>query len=276
LNFNVCIIQPQGYVHSLGFLELAELVAFGLEDLGHTACLSTNRLQQDATNILIGVHLLDPSSINQFPKSSIVLNTEQVGDADSLWDKNFVKWIAEFTTWDYSERNIARLKTLGIDNVKRLRIGYHDKLRRIPKAQVQDIDVLFYGSTNERRNKVLDDIRNLGINLKTVFGVYGKERDELISRSKLVLNLHFYNSKIFEIVRVFYLMTNGKAVVAEVDQETAIDGAYVSGISKAVYDDLAASCLRLLGNDAERQAFEERALATIREQAQHKLMASLM
>ena len=54
-------------------------------------------------------------------------------------------------------------------------------------------------------------------------GVRGAERDALIARARLVLNLHFYPTAIFELVRVSYLLANGKAVVAECGPETEID-----------------------------------------------------
>lgn len=78
MNFNICIAQPTNYIHSAAFSELAELIAYSLQDLGHAVAISINQTYSDATNILIGVHLLDPSLISQTPRSSIVLNTEQI------------------------------------------------------------------------------------------------------------------------------------------------------------------------------------------------------
>ena len=51
----------------------------------------------------------------------------------------------------------------------------------------------------------LNNLTKKNIKIKCLFGVYGKERDDWISKSKLVLNMHMYDSKIFEIIRVFYL-----------------------------------------------------------------------
>ena len=40
-------------------------------------------------------------------------------------------------------------------------------------------------------------------------------RDDLIARAKVVLNINKHQAKIFEIVRVSYLMANAKAVVLQ-------------------------------------------------------------
>ena len=77
-----------------------------------------------------------------------------------------------------------------------------------------------------------------GLTVKSLFGVYGKERDAWIERSKLVINHHYYQSQIFEVVRVFYLLTNSVAVVGEVNDTTSIDHIYKEGIHPVQYDGL--------------------------------------
>ena len=50
--------------------------------------------------------------------------------------------------------------------------------------------------------------RPSGANVIPVFGLYGPPRDALIARSKIILNMHLYDAKVFEIVRVSYLLAN--------------------------------------------------------------------
>lgn len=147
---------------------------------------------------------------------------------------------------------------------------------RIHKQSPQDIDVLFYGSVGPRRQKILDQIKALGLNVHAVFGVYGPERDALIARSKVILNLHHYDSKIFEVVRVFYLMINSKAVVSEVGNETSISEVYTAGILKSPYEHLANSCLELAGDEKSRIKLEENSLLTISKLPQKDIIASLL
>jgi len=77
----------------------------------------------------------------------------------------------------------------------------------------------------------------------------GPTRDELIARSKVVLNVHSFESPIFEQVRVSHLLNNGRCVVTE-------DSPYNPYREMAVtttYDQIVDRCIELLSNDAERE-----------------------
>jgi hypothetical protein len=276
MRFHVCLVKPAGYPHSAAFAELASLLALGLRDLGHHAEVGLNRLAPDARNIIVGCHLLDPSAIDHAPTSTIVVNTEQVYADSTAWNATILEWARRFETWDYSERNLGKLREIGAVSPRLLRIGFHPALARIGKPASQDIDVLFYGSMGERRRAVIDALRASGLDVTAVFGVYGPERDRLIARAKVVLNVHHYRSQIFEIVRVFYLMTNSKAVVCEVGEGTSMDPGYRDGIFPSPYEGLPEACIRLVGDDALRTETEGRALAAISKLPQAELLAPLL
>jgi hypothetical protein len=257
MNFNICIIQPEGYIHSMAFLELAELIHYSLIEIGHKSCISLNKIEHKARNLIVGVHLLDTKEIPQIPIDTVILNTEQVFSDQTNWNSNIFAWAKKFETWDYSDRNIIKLEEIGAPKVKLLNIGYQQELRRILNSDTKEIDVLFYGSINDRRRKIINELSKSGVKVKAVFGIYGKNRDELISKSKIVLNLHHYKSEIFEIVRVFYLLTNSKAVVGEVNATTSVDNHIKSGILPAKYEELVSTCLELLGSQSKIKALEE-------------------
>ena len=83
---------------------------------------------------------------------------------------------------------------------------------------------------------------------------FGKERDALIARSRVVLNLHQYDTHIFEQVRVNYLLINGKVVVSEVADDTEIPDAYRRLIEPAWgIDAIVDRCRQLAGNDRLRR-----------------------
>lgn len=260
---NICLIKPDNYIHSYAFLELGELIYFSLKDLGFEAGLGFNQIDQNVKNILIGCHLLDPKFIGQVPKSTIILNTEQIYSDSTDWNKNIFFWAINFEVWDYNIRNIEKLKEIGANRVKHFKIGFQRELARLDQLKKKDVDVLFYGSINERRKNIIEKLIAKGLTVKTLFGVYGKERDGWIERSKLVLNHHFYNSEIFEIVRVFYLLTNSVAVVGEVNESTSIDTMCRQGIYAVNYHDLVAGCVELIENDPVRQRIQVEALNSI-------------
>jgi hypothetical protein len=101
------------------------------------------------------------------------------------------------------------------------------------------------------------------LKVEILFGVYGEKRDEYISRSKVILNCHNYNSELFEIVRCFYLMTNRKAIVSEINQTTKIDQRYKLGIYGSPYEELVENCIKVVKNIDLREEIEERSFNTI-------------
>lgn len=274
--FNICIVQPQNYVHSMAFLELGELIQYSLIDLGHPATLGFNRIESNQRNIVIGCHLLAPTAIPTLPKSTIILNTEQIYKDDSAWNTNIFSWAKNFELWDYSHKNMEKFNDLGITHAKLLKIGYQKELDRLNKNTPKEVDILFYGSVNERRHRVIQELIDRGINVKTLFGVYGKERDQWIEKSRVVLNHHFYASQIFEIVRVFYLATNSVAVVAEVNETTSIEPIYSATVHAAPYEQLTEACLQLLLNSALRTQLQERADTEIKKNPQKAFTEALI
>lgn len=275
MQFHVCLIQPEGYVHSGAFYELAELIALGLRDLGYPCAVELNGIDPDARNILIGCHLLDPAQQQQLRPDTIILNTEQLPRNDSPIVPLILNWARRFEVWDYSAVNRDWLKENGAPRVHLLGIGFHPGLLRIAKDE-EDIDVLFYGSLNDRRIAVLQGLQQAGLVVKHLFGVYGQERDGWISRAKVVLNMHYHDAKIFEIVRVHYLMNNAKAVVCEVGPDTLVDPQFLGGFHAASYERLVSACLLMCADTAQRSALERQAIETISRIPQRTIMSALV
>lgn len=263
-HFNICILQPEGYIHSGAFYELGDLLYFSLRELGHSVQLRKNHVEPSAINIIIGIHLFDPMYIKDIPKNTIILNTEQLSSVNSSWNKGIIKWFSSgFELWDYSDRNVEYLKKFGIKKVKKFNIGYQHQLQRLTLDKNPEVDVLFYGSLNQRRSMVLEELQQHGVRTKVLHGVYGYERDKWIEKSKLVLNHHFYASQIFEVVRVFYLLSNAVAVVGEVNPSTHIEDRFNHSIRGVPYADLVQTTVELLKNGQQLQRLRENGLASI-------------
>jgi len=262
--YNVCLPQPPGYQHSFCLLELAELITFSLQDLGYDATFRINDIDPARRNIIVGCHLVGAELISQVPESTIVVNSEQIYDKDPFdWNRNIFAWAEALETWDYSPRNVAAFAQRGLPGVKLLKIGHQPQLTRIEKSPNPDIDVLFYGSITDRREVVFEEIRRRGLNLVTLFGVYGAERDAHIARSKVVLNLHNHAAEIFEVVRAHYLLSNSVAVVSEVNPSTSVPNIYSEAVAGVPYESLADECERLAGDDDARRECQQRGHAVI-------------
>jgi hypothetical protein len=66
-------------------------------------------------------------------------------------ENRYYAQVPHFEIWEYTPANLPSWRTLGRRRVKIDPVGYAPVLTRIPKALRQDIDVLIYGSSGERR-----------------------------------------------------------------------------------------------------------------------------
>lgn len=276
MKFNLCLIRPEGHLHVAAFDEVIDALEAALLSLGHQVVRSINGFQPDARNIVFGFYFLDRSLAPQLPRDTLLFNTEQLVRDDNAMAQSATWWCQQgFEVWDYSPAGVEHLNALGA-RARLYRLGFHPTLARIVPAPVQDIDVLFYGSINNRRRHIIEGLKQRGLHVFLAFGAYGKPRDGLIARAKVVLNMHYYDSKIFEVVRCFYLMANAKAIVSEVDTDTLMDEAYRPGILATPYHGLVDACCVLL-TDAERRAsLERQALNTLRQIDQVDCLRQLM
>ena len=271
-----CIPDPR--MHGLnGYLEIIETIDWGLKQLGHEVSYAVNQAENNAVNIIFGAQVLPIDFIQTLPKDTVIYNFEQIRGAQTYQIRSEVQYFADkFEIWEYSQANLETWTRLGANNVKLVPVGYAPSLTRIPKNFPQEIDVLIYGLTGEKRLEAFHRLSQAGI--KTIFlsGLYGQARDFLISQSKLVLNINLYDvTQIFEIARVSYLLANKKAVVATLDANTYVE----DGISKAVkftnINKIVDDCLHLLEDDKARELlehsgfeiFQKRNIVTILEKA---------
>ena len=257
MRFAVAIVSPPNFQHSRAFDEVAEGLHHALLALGHDSVL-TNRLDLDERRtIVLGGNLLVQYGLEP-PKNPIFYNLEQLGDdLPSMTLPAFFDLFRRYPTWDYSQANIERLAALGLPRPTYVPIGYVPELTRIAPAP-EDIDVLFYGALNGRRYAVLKDLHDRGLRVKWLSGVYGASRDAWIARSKIVLNIHYWEAKIFEITRVSYLLANRRAVVSERGADPTLERGLESGVAFADYDGLVDRCVELLGDERARRELAER------------------
>ena len=273
MNYNVCIIKPKNYPHSDAFWELAELLTYSLRDLENDVFMCISEIFADRQNIIFGAHLLTNFDL---PPSTIIFNTEQLLNGTEKWVQRIIDLGKKYRIVDYDDNNIKFLQQNGCKKVYKFQIGFHEKLNRIPHRKNKDIDVLFYGSAKERRRNLLNEISNSGLKVKHLFGVYGAQRDEYISRAKIVLNCHHFEAKIFEIVRVHYLVNNNIPVVSELHPETKIEPFWSSIINGVKFENIAAECKKLSNDESIRKQSSEFAFNKFQEKPQSEFTKELI
>jgi hypothetical protein len=190
----------------------------------------------DHQHIILGCNLL-PFYQGKLAANSILYKLEQIYPGSPWLHPALLDILRQYPIWDYSQSNIKQLAHLGITSVKYVPIGYVSQLNRIRQTD-EDIDVLFYGSLHERRRYIIEPLNAHGVTVKAAFGVYGSERDRLIARSKIVLNIHFYEVIVFEVVRVSYLLANRRFVISERRCNPIEEADFSAGVIFADYDNL--------------------------------------
>ena len=68
----------------------------------------------------------------------------------------------------------------------------------------------------------------------------------------------------------------GILVVVEVNPSTSIDTHYLTSIYPAKYEDLSASCYKLVRDDALRNELEDKALSTFRQFPQSRFLTKIL
>ena len=259
--YAVRLVLPPGYLHAGALFEVAEAVAYAVRALGHDVILRSEPTTDGRRDIVVGWHLLASGDTTTAP-DAIFYNLEQVVDDSKWFTPERRALLASRRVWDYSARNVAALAAMGIE-ATHVPLGYVPTWTRIERAP-EDIDVLFYGQPSPRRKDALVAIEDAGAHVEFVKDLYGAERDALIARAKIVLNLHYYDAQVFEIVRVGYLLANRRFVVSERGRDLALEQPFEHGVAFGTFDELPALCMKYLYARAERRAIAERGFEAMR------------
>lgn len=213
---HLCIVQPAGYVHSLGFLDQARYFRHQFKRMGATVSLAKNRLRHDAVNIVFGAHLGFDAALRE-RHTCVFVNLEQMGQGGAALPAEYTQLLATSAVIDYDAGHISAY-TAHVDDVPVvpfLHAPYLRPERSLPLAE-RPIDVLFIGSLNERRRAMLDRIEATGAKVVLFDSpLYGPERDQFILQAKCVFNAHFYATSRFEQARVSHCLSLGTPVVSE-------------------------------------------------------------
>lgn len=213
---HLCIVQPLGYVHALGFLDQARYYRYQLRRLGASVSLAKNRLRHDAVNLIFGAHLgFDAALRSRY--ACVFVNLEQLGEGGARVDPSYLALLRQSAVVDYDADNLAAYAAVPAE-VPLLPLLHAPYLANpdAPPLEERPIDLLFFGSVNERRRTLLARIEAQGVVVSQFDGpLYGPDRDAFICQAKAVYNAHFYATSRFEQARVSHCLSLGTPVVAE-------------------------------------------------------------
>ena len=229
---HLAIMQPAGYLHSQGFLDQARYARYQLRRLGAGVTIGKNRLREDSVNIIFGAHLGFPEELLD-RHVCVFFNLEQLGPGGARVSNAYMSLLSTQKVVDYDVRNLAAYGKSAphVPVISFLHAPYLMPESPLP-IQERPIDLLFFGSMNERRKRLMDRIRACGHDVATFdHPVYGAERDPYIAQAKAVLNCHFYETSRFEQARAFHSLSLGTPVVSERTVNTLPPAGYEEAVS---------------------------------------------
>lgn len=262
--FNMVRIVPDNgyYVHAQVFHEIEAAMFFALKSMGYDVTNSINDFAPDAKNIIFGMQHCKVDTIrHDVPKNSIVYSLEQMRDTPEC-----IRWCRKYRgleVWDYSKLNVETLKLAGVENIKVVPIGYVPEISYIERQPLEkrDIDILAYMSPSPRRRKIMDQFgNNPNINFVHLEAVYGEERDAAMARAKLIINLHNYDNKIFEMVRITHALQQGIPILAERGPDTDFPEYMEDTVNLSTYNRFVDTAYKLLKKPEDLEASAVRAL----------------
>ena len=192
----------------------------------------------------------------QYPKFRLIaIQLEQL-HKESLWvnRRNYQILKSVDEVWDYDHNNIKWMLENYKIKAKFFPMLYTSSLKTINPIEMvnPDIDVLFYGYTNERRAKLFYHMQHKfssKIRFFNLYGVWGNELNDYISRSKIILNVHTNEIARQEQVRMYHPVINGRCVLSEKSDYNYLG----KSIVECSYADILTTTLDLLKNDKWKQ-----------------------
>lgn len=229
------------------------------EELNILYSESFNELKKDKINILFLPFSTDEFTSYASKYDYIVIQFEQIAFIDNFdlalsYDRyrSYIQLMKNsIQIWDYSNLNINFLNNLGFNNIKYFPIGFHEKNQILDNNKNKDIDVLFYGSLNDRRIKILEELKNKEVKLKVLTDSYDLERNQYIERSKIILNINWNERTILAEHRISFLLNNKCFVVSELPQ-SEIPDYYNQSLVFCTRNNIVSTCLFYLKSENEK------------------------
>lgn len=172
-----------------------------LRKLGHQSEIVTKLDQNDKSSIWI---IYNASLAWCVPEKFICYQTEQKG---THWfnERYFERLNKCIAVWEYSEYNLSQYQHLN-SNISIISPG----VKYQPSVK-KDIDFLFYAALSDRRKKAIESMPDVMV----VTNILGQKIRDLLSRTKTVINIHYYDNSPLETFRINEALSHNCNVVSE-------------------------------------------------------------
>lgn len=184
---------------------------------------------------------LNIQSLKKKYNKIIVFNQEQLGNKTTNFvnEEYFALIKQADEVWDYDENNIKILSRVRPDTKLKI-LKPTNKLNAGSSAN-KDIDVLFYGSINDRRSHILQTLKELGLCVVIPEMIFGNDLNPYIARSKICLNIHFYaDTALQEQARMIRWVSSNANIISETSRHNYL------GVNEVPYNYIIHECLHQL------------------------------
>lgn len=266
------------------FLDTIHSVSDMLQEIGYQTRISSNVILNDAINILWGVGSVFSPTYEEIaaiatPKNSIIFNMEQMSSNSTLITEEYIDFLSKYVVLDYNKENLSRL------TARPNFIGYEFPLipsknfisdYSKPDSYEKKFDIAFYGIVNQRRKMIISEILSRGLTVKMISGAYGQQLPLELLDCKAILNLHFYESSIFEVARCLRPLAMGLPIISEQSIIPSSVNWYESGIIFSKYDDLVDCCIHYVKKESELLESAQQSFRFIFEKTHREKVGLLM
>lgn len=168
-----------------------------------------------------------PEFRKQYPKSKII-----VYNLEPVHKKHWISmdWLMKANVladqvWDYDLQNVEIWRNYGVDAIFKP-IQYTASLKRIQNVEEPDIDLLFLGSPTEHRGNYIKQLISAmkssddfggkdNFNFISGHQIWGDLKDNLTSRTKIILNIAPYVGSRQQQTRIYIDLINNKCILSE-------------------------------------------------------------
>jgi hypothetical protein len=244
------------------FTEAAICLRESLLAAGWRSSHRRNEVDPDAYSIVLGAVPPFPALLAHLdPRRTFIANFEQLGSASALARGAYERWLRDWVVLDYHSRNVEYLKrqhpaqqAFEVPLVPARAVAFE-----AVAVRERTVDVLFFGSMNQRRASLLRELVAAGLTVEVVAGAYGQELAPAMRRARLVLHVHYYETALFPAARVLQPVATGVPVVCETPVFSDLSDWSGSGVLFAPFGHLVQACRQLLASPEEQRERAARA-----------------
>lgn len=235
--------------------------------------LSPNRRNNDdlyifSFDFFCKAHPLDPNFEMYVPAKFIYYHSEPCIDGKKdvrFFSTDYINTILPraLEVWNYSMANNKQFNSVRINSVW-FPLSYTPFLEAKVDATDKQYDVLLYGVIHARRQKIIDGLKakNINVQVPSSYHTYGEALDLLISQSRVVLAMFYYEPPVcqpFDFARLAPVISKKAVIVAEKSFDEELNNIFADKITICSYDQLVDSCVQIL---AHYDQYQQRAAET--------------